>query len=177
MRGPAVTVEDPVRRWVADAVAALRAGTSYVDQIDLDDLLGTAYDVRTAVPTGLEVLAAAHATLADVPDVAPRLAVPLAESPTLDARAPALDDVETLHDTFHPPGLYVVRRNLEHLTGGWEEYRVGYDRVVRDLGDGLRVEASYSCWRDEAERANGWSFARTLWFDVRREGDEGAGCP
>lgn len=129
--------EADVRRWVADACASLRGGSaSYVEQIDLDDLLGSAYDVGTAVPTGLGVLAIAHAALAGADDIAPRLAVALADSPTLDTRLPVLDDVDTLHDPLDPldpldpPGLYLMRSQLEYLTGGTEEYRVAYDAPV-----------------------------------------------
>lgn len=169
--GRSSTIEDEVTRWALAAVQVLLGGR-YVEQIDLDDLLGATYDERTAVPLGLDVLVIARAALTGMPDATPRLAVPLADSPTLDARAPALDDVGALHDTFHPPGLYVFRPSLEHLTGGWEEYRVGYDQVLQ-ADDGTRMEASYSCWRGATERRDGWSFARTVWFDVRTEIDDG----
>lgn len=91
----------------------------------------------------------------------------LADSATLDPRPPALDDVAAHHDALHPPGMYLMRPTLEHLTGSTEEYRVGYDLPVRELGAGAWIEASYSCYRGENGRRHGWPFARTLWFDVR----------
>lgn len=158
-----------VEEWIESARAQLTRGSlpSYFCSIHLDDLLGDSYVESSAVRLGVETLVLCSRLVSRSDGLAPRLAVALPASPTLDTALPNLDEINQVRDTLQPPELYIFARNLEYLSGGHEEYRVGVSRGVSlEIHSAPRIEVSYTVFRDEVSRRNGWEFSRTLWFDI-----------
>ena len=163
-------MEEAIETWLVEISEGEGCGAGYFSSTHFDEIFDPPEGGYFSLSFGVSVIAECWPLCLESRGGVPRVAFTLRSSSRIDVRAPSLDSIASEFDLFHPPELYIVKRNVEYLTGGQEEYRSSYlDRRLGETEDGGFIQASYSCYRDELSRLRGWDFSRTLWLDVSSE--------
>jgi hypothetical protein len=161
---PVITASD----WGAEALTLLSGDpTRMFDTVPLDRLLGPQAAPRAAWSAELAqqlFRELALATLANSRDFMARLAVPLADSKTVDLLPVNPDQLQGALNEYSPPSLYLCRREMFLRPDPFEQYLKPLGRQELATSGGV-VFIVYSCGRDPVSAEKGWDYSRIVWFN------------
>lgn len=154
--------------WGQQALATFsRDPARMFDTVPLDRLLDREDGPRAAWSTDRALKCFRElvtSTSASSRDFMARLAVPLADSQSLDLGSVDLRRLQEELNEFSPPRLYLCRREMFLRPDPFEQYLRPIGREELTSSNGV-VFTVYSCARDPRAVERGWEYSRIVWFN------------